>query len=122
MLRRPPRSTRTDTLFPYTTLFRSLVVVAFDRADGGLGAERQGPDRAAEDAALVAGEGADLCHDTCPFVPRSRPMRPRQADIGGGPSRAPHLQGRSGSGGREDAGFLVPRGGDRKSTSLNSSH
>src|SRR3546814_1559723 len=24
MLRRPPRSTRTDTLFPYTTLFRSF--------------------------------------------------------------------------------------------------
>src|SRR3546814_13788425 len=24
MVRRPPRSTRTDTLFPYTTLFRSL--------------------------------------------------------------------------------------------------
>src|SRR3546814_9494843 len=33
MIRRPPRSTRTDTLFPYTTLFRSalrfLVVVHF---------------------------------------------------------------------------------------------
>src|SRR3546814_5319323 len=26
MMRRPPRSTRTDTLFPYTTLFRSLAV------------------------------------------------------------------------------------------------
>src|SRR3546814_8260057 len=26
MLRRPPRSTRTDTLFPYTTLFRSVPV------------------------------------------------------------------------------------------------
>src|SRR3546814_12611304 len=25
MLRRPPKSTRTDTLFPYTTLFRSFV-------------------------------------------------------------------------------------------------
>src|SRR3546814_8341355 len=25
MLRRPPRSTRTDTLFPYTTLFRSIL-------------------------------------------------------------------------------------------------
>src|SRR3546814_7648138 len=25
MIRRPPRSTRTDTLFPYTTLFRSLM-------------------------------------------------------------------------------------------------
>src|SRR3546814_3920737 len=27
MIRRPPRSTRTDTLFPYTTLFRSLDAV-----------------------------------------------------------------------------------------------
>src|SRR3546814_20368192 len=26
MIRRPPRSTRTDTLFPYTTLFRSLTL------------------------------------------------------------------------------------------------
>src|SRR3546814_7614029 len=26
MIRRPPRSTRTDTLFPYTTLFRSMSV------------------------------------------------------------------------------------------------
>src|SRR3546814_8981663 len=29
MIRRPPRSTRTDSLFPYTTLFRSMLVVAF---------------------------------------------------------------------------------------------
>src|SRR3546814_4934384 len=28
MIRRPPRSTRTDTLFPYTTLFRSLERIA----------------------------------------------------------------------------------------------
>src|SRR3546814_20911865 len=27
MIRRPPRSTRTDTLFPYTTLFRSLMIL-----------------------------------------------------------------------------------------------
>src|SRR3546814_4969633 len=27
MIRRPPRSTRTDTLFPYTTLFRSIPIV-----------------------------------------------------------------------------------------------
>src|SRR3546814_9665695 len=38
MIRRPPRSTRTDTLFPYTTLFRSDQLpqhrgVAVDRAD-----------------------------------------------------------------------------------------
>src|SRR3546814_20865806 len=28
MLRRPPRSTRTDTLFPYTTLFRSVSAIS----------------------------------------------------------------------------------------------
>src|SRR3546814_7350940 len=27
MIRRPPRSTRTDTLFPYTTLFRSVLAL-----------------------------------------------------------------------------------------------
>src|SRR3546814_2303365 len=35
MIRRPPRSTRTDTLFPYTTLFRSLV--GFEQFYGLLG-------------------------------------------------------------------------------------
>src|SRR3546814_3454721 len=30
MIRRPPRSTRTDTLFPYTTLFRSDFIEALD--------------------------------------------------------------------------------------------
>src|SRR3546814_1899140 len=31
MIRRPPRSTRTDTHFPYTTLFRSTVVAVLDQ-------------------------------------------------------------------------------------------
>src|SRR3546814_9900874 len=31
MIRRPPRSTRTDTLFPYTTLFRSEISIAIAR-------------------------------------------------------------------------------------------
>src|SRR3546814_4635880 len=38
MIRRPPRSTRTDTLFPYTTLFRSRGV----RRDGGDETDCQG--------------------------------------------------------------------------------
>src|SRR3546814_2700941 len=38
MIRRPPRSTRTDTLFPYTTLFRSVQLPA-KRA----GLARRGP-------------------------------------------------------------------------------
>src|SRR3546814_5922477 len=47
MIRRPPRSTRTDTLFPYTTLFRSRDRVAhFDiiligEIELGLGARHQ---------------------------------------------------------------------------------
>src|SRR3546814_7073886 len=40
MIRRPPRSTRTDTLFPYTTLFRSLRnlrnILAIDQNAPGL--------------------------------------------------------------------------------------
>src|SRR3546814_7989664 len=35
MIRRPPRSTRTDTLFPYTTLFRSPVAAQERPVDGG---------------------------------------------------------------------------------------
>src|SRR3546814_7023691 len=35
MIRRPPRSTRTDTLFPYTTLFRSLPALSRRRRGGG---------------------------------------------------------------------------------------
>src|SRR3546814_6796522 len=34
MIRRPPRSTRTDTLFPYTTLFRSFVPLPLCRIAG----------------------------------------------------------------------------------------
>src|SRR3546814_8939251 len=36
MLRRPPRSTRTDTLFPYTTLFRSPLRSVTGHTCGGL--------------------------------------------------------------------------------------
>src|SRR3546814_2839859 len=35
MIRRPPRSTRTDTLFPYTTLFRSRHELLRHRFDSG---------------------------------------------------------------------------------------
>src|SRR3546814_13651959 len=46
MIRRPPRSTRTDTLFPYTTLFRSCArLLRRYRHDGGplgyIGASRR---------------------------------------------------------------------------------
>src|SRR3546814_5019467 len=49
MIRRPPRSTRTDTLFPYTTLFRSAVdepgkqAREDDVGDERCGHEKKGP-------------------------------------------------------------------------------
>src|SRR3546814_16231642 len=53
MIRRPPRSTRTDTLFPYTTLFRSKAVLmaAIDRAFAQL---ENTAARAAEQAAALS--------------------------------------------------------------------
>src|SRR3546814_12639372 len=59
MIRRPPRSTRTDTLFPYTTLFRSVpgVLHAVVQAERHRGAEREGRILA---PVVVAGGMADL--------------------------------------------------------------
>src|SRR3546814_17381332 len=55
MIRRPPRSTRTDTLFPYTTLFRSIggvgVIEDMNKAVG-IGFKRTG------DIVLAVGERA----------------------------------------------------------------
>src|SRR3546814_12389377 len=68
MIRRPPISTRTDTLFPYTTLFRSVAAEKPVRADRLQGPEqfcvrRRGPahlqilfDRAAEQDRILADE------------------------------------------------------------------
>src|SRR3546814_18216443 len=55
MIRRPPRSTRTDTLFPYTTLFRSIA--GSDEAD----LNTHGPERVGEEVpgAAVEAAGAD---------------------------------------------------------------
>src|SRR3546814_12881534 len=41
MMRRPPRSTRTDTLFPYTTLFRSYQLIVDSLEEAGEGALRR---------------------------------------------------------------------------------
>src|SRR3546814_17551123 len=64
-MRRPPSSTRTDTLFPYTTLFRSLTLAA--RAHEALGKPQiaaQLLDRASlpvrNDATVFAGAGAPV--------------------------------------------------------------
>src|SRR3546814_13123810 len=40
MIRRPPRSTRTDTLFPYTTLFRSAVTQSARKLSADLASDR----------------------------------------------------------------------------------
>src|SRR3546814_5463096 len=45
MIRRPPRSTRTDTLFPYTTLFRSGLCTSAEQRGG----RRETFDRALRD-------------------------------------------------------------------------
>src|SRR3546814_14317923 len=72
-MRRPPRSTRTDTLFPYTTLFRSAV------ADADL------RDRHAENAVrpwyLAPMGPSDHIYPTCPGLRRSlRGAEPQQGE------------------------------------------
>src|SRR3546814_4923664 len=60
MIRRPPRSTRTDTLFPYTTLFRSHRAVQGQRLRTVAGAGLQHHRVAADAGAAVAAVGIDL--------------------------------------------------------------
>src|SRR3546814_4498385 len=71
MIRRPPRSTRTDTLFPYTTLFRSLHDIRERRA-GALQQRlevRHGLPQLAVDAAghELAVDDAHLARDDQPI-------------------------------------------------------
>src|SRR3546814_14452910 len=61
MIRRPPRSTRTDTPFPYTTLFRSL-----QRARGGLQRMER---RVAQLLTLARVESVDHFDDTATLSP-----------------------------------------------------
>src|SRR3546814_10289557 len=69
MIRRPPRSTRTDTLFPYTTLFRS---------SSGLYAGVWG-----SSIDLVAADGADLNTELDFYAGYSREIMPGvTADVG----------------------------------------
>src|SRR3546814_1315889 len=98
MIRRPPKSTRTDTLFPYTTLFRS---------DGG----RIETARTVKDAAVV-GAGAGRCR----IIDGHRPGRGHRQVVAGGHARE--------GGGRPGEHEKTPAGaaaGHRKSTRLNSS-
>src|SRR3546814_17647495 len=85
MIRRPPRSTRTDTLFPYTTLFRSLelgkdIALALDVAasefftDGAYQFEG-----VAKSAAEMTAYYDDLV-DNYPIVSTQAPPAPEDGD------------------------------------------
>src|SRR3546814_20716346 len=77
MIRRPPKSTRTDTLFPYTTLFRSIVLDAVFRAfaaDAGLLHPAERRDLGRDDAGVDA--------DDAVFQPLRDPPDP--ADVAAG--------------------------------------
>src|SRR3546814_1006984 len=67
MIRRPPRSTRTDTLFPYTTLFRSMfsvVVVVVVRSASVVRSSIRAP------SAEVVRPRSDRHFKKCPFEVR----------------------------------------------------
>src|SRR3546814_12589782 len=102
MLRRPPRSTRTDTLFPYTTLFRS----SKSRA---LPARRLDRQRTAHpgDALAHPGQAVAVNADATDAVIDHRHLQP-VAFPGKNDLRRPRVR--------------VARDVDRKSTRLNSSH
>src|SRR3546814_7996494 len=74
MLRRPPRSTRTDTLFPYTTLFRSdgasLSRRTIGRCEGDRGAAsvRGSADAITQGAVDHAGDRPGRCTVRRPFA------------------------------------------------------
>src|SRR3546814_18527705 len=79
MIRRPPRSTRTDTLFPYTTLFRS---------DQGLaGAQACGWQAATNRGIALGGHGA---RSTLGHGSVSHLGRPRRLAVVGIGHRLPH--------------------------------
>src|SRR3546814_9487155 len=59
MIRRPPRSTRTDTLFPYTTLFRSTPVQR-ELLDSAMRGVEDGPARRLVHAARFHPDEADF--------------------------------------------------------------
>src|SRR3546814_11879726 len=90
MIRRPPRSTRTDTLFPYTTLFRSEARPELVRR-GGEGCVRQVRRADARDRA-ARGPGRDGAGDA---AARDRPER-QDAVVEAGARRPEGLSGRDG--------------------------
>src|SRR3546814_16340671 len=71
MLRRPPVSTRTDTLFPYTTLFRSTA------APGGSRANKAGPPHALLPLRAAAPPAVRTAAGPCCRRRRGAAARPR---------------------------------------------
>src|SRR3546814_5170253 len=116
MIRRPPRSTRTDTLVPYTTLFRSVDENAA-RAGAALasGADRAEHDR--RDRQLQVGGFVDDHR----VVAAQLQQRTTHA-LGDALADVAADLGRAGEADQADA-LVVDEGlGDRKSTRLNSIH
>src|SRR3546814_1166264 len=70
MIPRPPRSTRTDTLFPYTTLFRSAEATAAEHL-----LEHQGDDDAGNDPGQD-GDGTDQTAPEHRLVEQQRRQQP----------------------------------------------
>src|SRR3546814_12466848 len=62
MIRRPPRSTRTDTLFPYTTLFRSMMVTQIGILIGLLSGKPSGWAAQRRDVAAISAREALGCY------------------------------------------------------------
>src|SRR3546814_5903563 len=80
MIRRPPRSTRTDTLFPYTTLFRSLPCctcsqICREEAGTALRPQHRRRKPALEDE---AGQGRDVTRQHPVVVQEGRPLADRR--------------------------------------------
>src|SRR3546814_8559007 len=109
MIRRPPRSTRTDTLFPYTTLFRSVHAWLVVR---GAWPWAGGARRVAGGLwAMAAAQGAARHF--------GNPIRPHEPGADRLPARDRAAGGRTE---RADRAYRSAIRRDRKSTRLNSSH
>src|SRR3546814_19039325 len=76
MIRRPPRSTRTDTLFPYTTLFRSCSSGDQAQRAGKPGYQRQSQGR----ADWMAGQPADQFRHRDGAAPNDHPASRRSEE------------------------------------------
>src|SRR3546814_18418335 len=76
MIRRPPRATRTDTLFPYTTLCRSNLQAALQGLEGHAGDDA--PSRTSEEPLPESGDGASDPHagHSMPAIPEETPPSP----------------------------------------------